>query len=51
MGSVSEVKNHLLLTRDLNLRKESDHEQLESQVIEVKRMLAPFIKRLRADRR
>ena len=49
MGSASEVEYHLLLARDLNLMKESDHEQLESQVIEVKRMLAPFIKRLRAE--
>jgi four helix bundle protein len=50
MGSASELEYHLLLTRDLNLLKDSDYEQLERQVIEVKRMLASFIKRLRAER-
>ena len=50
MGSASEVEYHLLLARDLNLLKDSDHETLERQVVGVKRMLAPFIKRLRADR-
>jgi four helix bundle protein len=49
MGSASEVEYHLILARDLNLFKDSDHEQLERQVVEVKRMLAPFIKRLRAE--
>jgi four helix bundle protein len=32
MGSASELEYHLLLTRDLNLLKESDYEQLERQV-------------------
>jgi four helix bundle protein len=50
MGSASELEYHLLLTRDLNLLKDSDYEQLERQVIEVKRMLASSIKRLRAER-
>ena len=50
MGSASELEYHLLLARDLKLLKDSDYEQLERQVTEVKRMLAPFIKRLRAER-
>ena len=50
MVSGSELEYHLLLTRDLSLLKDSDCEQLERQVVEVKRMLAPFIKRLRVER-
>ena len=50
MGSASELEYYLLLTRDLNLLKDSDYEQLERQVIEVKRMLASFVKRVRAER-
>jgi four helix bundle protein len=50
MGSASELEYHLLLTRDLNLLKDPDYEQLERQVTEVKRMLTSFIKRLRAER-
>ena len=50
MGSASEVEYHLLLARDLNLLKESDYEQLASDVTDVKRMLASFIQKLRADR-
>ena len=49
MGSASEVEYHLLLTRDLNLLKDSDCEQLERQATEVKRMLASLIKRLSAE--
>jgi four helix bundle protein len=45
MGSASELEYHLLLARDLEL----DYERLESEVIEVKRMLASFIQKLRAD--
>ena len=49
MGSASELEYHLLLTRDLSLLKDADYKKLECQVIEVKRMLAPFIRRLRSD--
>jgi four helix bundle protein len=49
MGSASELEYHLLLARDLELLKLLDYERLESEVIEVKRMLASFIHKLRAD--
>ena len=50
MGSASELEYHLLLARDLGLLPEADHQRLADQATEVKRMLAPFINRLRADR-
>jgi len=49
MGSASELEYHLLLARDLELLKSLDYERLESEVIEVKRMLASFIQKLRAE--
>jgi four helix bundle protein len=49
MGSASELEYHLLLARDLELLKSIDYERLESEVTEVKRMLASFIRKLRAD--
>ncbi|RJQ55913.1 MAG: four helix bundle protein [Nitrospiraceae bacterium] len=50
MGSASELEYLLLLTRELNLINEPDYSKLADEVIEVKRMLASFIKKLRADR-
>ena len=49
MGSASELEYQLLLTRDLAYLNESDYERLANQVVEVKRMLASFIKKLTAD--
>lgn len=49
-GSASECEYHLLLSRDLDLLNESDHAELESKVIEVKRMLASLITKVRNDR-
>lgn len=49
MGSASEVEYHLLLVHDLGFVTSSDYEGLVDSVIEVKRMLASLIKRLRAD--
>ena len=49
MGSACELEYHLLLALDLNLSKESDHAALLGGVTEVKRMLAAFLKKLRAD--
>ncbi|MEW6584414.1 MAG: hypothetical protein AB1442_02255 [Nitrospirota bacterium] len=40
----------MLLARDLKLLNEKDHLYLESELIEVKRMLTSFIQRLRAER-
>lgn len=49
MGSASELEYHLLLARDLHLLKLNDYERLSGGVIEVKRMLASLILKLRAD--
>ena len=49
VGSASELEYHLLLASDLELLKKRTYEDLAGQVIEVKRMLATFIKRPRAD--
>ena len=49
MGSASELEYFNLLAKDLEYLTLSDFENLNVKVIEVKRMLAPFIKRLKAD--
>ena len=50
MGSASELEYHLLLARDLNFMPVSEYESLVENLVEVKRMLASFIKKLRAER-
>jgi four helix bundle protein len=50
MGSASELEYHLLLTHDLGLLETADYEHLTIETTEVKRMLASFIRRLKADR-
>ena len=50
MGSASELEYHLLLSRDLDLLEMASYEALESGVIEVKRMLASLLKKLRSGR-
>jgi len=47
-GSASEVEYHLLLAHDLSLLKTTDYERLSSEVVEVKRMLASLLQKLRA---
>jgi len=47
MGSASEVEYHLLLARDLGLLGVPQHNELESIVTEVKRMLTSFIAKVR----
>ena len=47
MGSASELEYHLLLAHDLEILGNSEYKSLESQVIEVKRMLSAFIAKLR----
>jgi len=49
MGSASELEYHLLLARDLELLKLLDYQRLSGELIEVKRMLAAFIHKLRAE--
>ncbi len=48
IGSASELY-HLLLARDLDLLKASDYQQLSGEAVEVKRMLASLMQKLRAD--
>lgn len=48
MGSASEVEYDLLLTRDLGLLDVPQHNELESTVTEVKRMLTSFIAKVRS---
>ena len=50
MGSASELEYHILLSRDLNFVTETVYEQLEQRVVEVKRMLAALLVKVRADR-
>jgi len=49
MGSASELQYQLLLARDLELVTESDYENLEENVTEVKRMIASLLRKLRAE--
>ena len=50
MGSASELEYQLLLAHDLHFLADSEHERLSTDVTEVKRMLASFIQKLKADR-
>lgn len=49
MGSASETEYQLLLSRDLGFLTKQQYEPLNTDITEVKRMLASFIKTLRAD--
>lgn len=48
MGSASELEYHLLLARDLGYLTAVQHQNLTKQVEELKKMLAPFIKKLKS---
>jgi four helix bundle protein len=48
-GSASELEYHLLLARDLKLLQALDYERLSSLTVDVKRMLASLMQKLRAD--
>jgi len=50
LGSASELEYHLLLASDLDLLAGSEYKNLSKEVVEVKRMLAGFITKRRADR-
>ena len=49
-GSASELQYHLLLARDLHLIGSGDYDHLRERTIEVKRMLAVLMQRLKAQR-
>lgn len=48
-SSASEVEYHLLLARDLKFIDSKEHENLTSEIIEIKKMLNAFLKKLRAE--
>ncbi|MEA1935610.1 MAG: four helix bundle protein [Thermodesulfobacteriota bacterium] len=50
MGSASELEYHLLLSRDIGFLVSDDYQRLNDGVIEIKRMLSAFIKKLTAER-
>jgi four helix bundle protein len=47
-GSANELEYHLLLSKDLKLIDISNYKNLESKLIEVKKMLATFIQRIKS---
>jgi four helix bundle protein len=49
-GSASELEYQLLLARDFRYLSHDDQYRLSSNVIEVKKMLTGFIRRIRGDR-
>ena len=50
MGSASELEYHCLLSRDLGFLAPAVYARLETQVTEVKRMLASLIRKVDAER-
>lgn len=50
MGSAYEVEYHALLAKDLGLIKAEPYHRLETHVVEVKRMLAALLVKVRAER-
>jgi four helix bundle protein len=48
MGSASEVEYQLLLAHDLDYLSDDTYRRLNDSVVEVKKMLSTFIKRLRS---
>jgi four helix bundle protein len=49
MGSASELEYHILLAHDLEVLKTLDYEHLSAEAVEVKRMLASLLQKLRAE--
>ena len=43
MGSASELDYHLLLSHDLEFRKEDDFKRTNSNLVEVRKMLTAFL--------
>jgi four helix bundle protein len=50
MGSAYELEYHTLLARDLCLISKSSYDRIEEQIVEVKRMLAALLVKVKADR-
>lgn len=49
IGSAYEVEYHILLAKDLGLVTKESNESLEVRIIEIKRMLAALLLKVRAD--
>jgi four helix bundle protein len=49
MGSASELEYHLIFAHDLKMLKTEDYDRLSNEVLEVKRMLASFLQKLKAN--
>jgi four helix bundle protein len=49
MGFASELEYHLLLAHDLGYINNMIYDELNKELIEVKKMLSSFIKKLKAD--
>ena len=47
MGSASEAEYQLLLARDLGFMNDEQYNALQSQIVEVKKMIASFLRTLR----
>lgn len=47
MGSASEAEYHFLLAHDLGFLEEKEYRQINSQIVEVKRMLTGFLQTLK----
>jgi four helix bundle protein len=47
-GSANELEYHLLLSADLKLINTTDYRNIENKLIEVKKMLATFIQRIKS---
>jgi four helix bundle protein len=50
MGSANELEYHLLLSKDLGYLKPENHQRMQPQVEEVKRMLASLIRKVDSGR-
>ncbi len=50
MGSASELEYELLVARDLGFMQPNVHSKLHASVTEVKRMLAPLLRKVDAER-
>ena len=48
-GSANELEYHLLLARDLQILNIEEHRQLEFQILEVKKMLASLLMKVRSE--
>jgi len=48
-GSASEAEYHLLLSADLKFLDLATHMRLNSELVQVKRMIASLLRKLRAD--